>query len=117
MGKYFLLLTMAFEYIQDKTGLDRTKQLSLGALTLGSLYIGLKLLKTRIPSERTKSKGLNVLVIGASRGIGFSLARQFLSFGDNVIIASSSQDSMKIAYDKLLGSKFFATSSQLFECQ
>lgn len=105
------------QYIQDKTGLDSTKQLSLGALTIGALYIGLKLIKNRIPSERAKSKGLNVLVIGASRGIGLSLARQFLSYGDNVIIASSSQDSMKTAHDKLLGSKFYAASSQLFEYQ
>eukprot|EP00252_Welwitschia_mirabilis_P010632 TRINITY_DN2401_c0_g1_i2.p1 TRINITY_DN2401_c0_g1~~TRINITY_DN2401_c0_g1_i2.p1 ORF type:complete len:335 (+),score=58.41 TRINITY_DN2401_c0_g1_i2:113-1117(+) len=43
----------------------------------------------------------NVLITGASKGIGYALAEEFLKAGDNVIICSRSEDRIKIAEEKL----------------
>ena len=59
------VLTMQF--IQEQTGLNSTKQIGIGAITLGLLYLGTSLIRNHIPSERSLKK-LNVVIIGASRG-------------------------------------------------
>lgn len=87
--------------IQDRTGLTTQQQTAIAVGSLGFLYFGAKYWRSRIPSHKSTSSTLNVLIIGASRGIGLSLARQFIKYGDNVIIASSSQSSIQSAFVKL----------------
>ena len=103
------------QLVEETTGLDSTKQIAVGAITLGLLYIGSKILRSQIPSEKSCSKSLNVLIIGASRGIGLSLAQQFLTYGDNVIIASSSQNSIEKAYNNLVSTLDLSSTSQILE--
>ena len=45
--------------------------------------------------------GLNVLVTGGSKGIGFSIAKAFVEEGANVTIVSRSKENLKLAEDKL----------------
>jgi len=87
--------------VQERTGWSTTHQAAVAVGSLGFLYLGAKYWKSRIPTQKSTTKQLNVLIIGASRGIGLSLARQFLNYGDNVIIASSSESAIKKAYETL----------------
>lgn len=45
----------------------------------------------------------NVLITGSSKGIGYALAKEFLSAGDNVIICSRSDDLVQAAIENLRG--------------
>ena len=87
--------------IQERTGWNSTQQTAFAVGTLGFLYFGAKFWRSRIPTQKSTISKLNVLIIGASRGIGLSMARRFMNYGDNLIIASSSETSLKSAYDTL----------------
>ncbi len=48
---------------------------------------------------------MNVVITGSTQGIGFALAREFLSYGDNVVISSRSNEKIENAI-KILESEF-----------
>ena len=56
------------QFVEEQTGLNHTKQFGIGAVTLGLLYLGTRLIRNNIPSEKSLTKKLNVVIIGASRG-------------------------------------------------
>ncbi|NPD89833.1 MAG: SDR family oxidoreductase [Asgard group archaeon] len=44
---------------------------------------------------------MKVVITGSSKGIGFALAKEFLKFGDSVIISSRSEENINLALTKL----------------
>lgn len=44
---------------------------------------------------------MNIIITGSSRGIGFGLAKEFLSHYHNVLINSTTEEKLKIALEKL----------------
>jgi len=42
-----------------------------------------------------------VLITGASRGIGFEIAKSFINYGSNVVICSNNLKKLKKSYQKL----------------
>jgi len=54
-------------------------------------------------SDEVMKPPFNVLITGSSKGIGYALAKEFLSAGDNVIICSRSDDLVQAAIENLRG--------------
>jgi hypothetical protein len=56
---------------------------------------------------------LNVLVTGSTKGVGLALAREFLRFGDNVVICSRSGKYLAVSYEDLVRVSRIKTLSYL----
>jgi hypothetical protein len=56
---------------------------------------------------------LNVLVTGSTKGVGLALAREFLRFGDNVVICSRSGKYLTVSYEDLVRVSRIKTLSYL----
>lgn len=84
-------------------GLD-IKSFALGVCVPPLAYLSIKLLESSQVKVDVKphDTGLKVVITGSSKGIGFQLARQFLSLGDDVVITSRSQTSVENAVRNLL---------------
>jgi hypothetical protein len=56
---------------------------------------------------------LNVLITGSTKGVGLALAREFLRFGDNVVICSRSGKYLAVSYEDLVRVSRIKTLSHL----
>eukprot|EP00193_Tetraselmis_chui_P006951 CAMPEP_0177764678 /NCGR_PEP_ID=MMETSP0491_2-20121128/7538_1 /TAXON_ID=63592 /ORGANISM="Tetraselmis chuii, Strain PLY429" /LENGTH=327 /DNA_ID=CAMNT_0019280879 /DNA_START=291 /DNA_END=1274 /DNA_ORIENTATION=- len=66
----------------------------------------------RQPQRRRVHCRLGVVITGGTKGVGFSLAREFLRGGDKVLICGRSQERLKDAHEALRTE--FGTDAQVF---